>query len=412
MELNGFISFHHGDHRAKLLAEKLDKSLESRGFSVWRWGKSQRPGNRTREEISNAIDASHFFVPIISNDYGERHACMEELELAMQVQGTRKLSHFNAPFIFPVKLSEAKIPRELQGLGLTYAELSDDYDTTNLESIVESVCNPQNYVPALAFQHKYSFNNLPSPFVLKDGGVDALIVLGHSEKKSGKQPSSRLIEGVRLAGCILKPAASPQTNRPSEFVPELVSSFERASISRYRAVHDAQSLLKPVCFTDEVLIDREEYTQLLGQHNLICLGAGDTNGITKWILDYYGNLLPVQFDYPSSSQVLRFASDTGALKVLLRETDPSTGEIIGYQGGPKSFAALTFMLPNPANHQKVCLVIAGLVALGTQAATLAIAEWWRGIKEDVGVENNWLRVVEATEAGADAYRPGSFRFLL
>lgn len=411
--IQGFISYQIADPVASSIAIRLDKMLDARGLHAWVWGKSQRTGHKIDSQIADAIRASHFFVPIISTHYSDSESCIEEVTLAKKVHKARKAAQFKAPFIFPIKLPNAQVPVEIESLGLAYAEVQGAEDLAGIEKLLDDIAQPANFAPAIVAQRHFSFDNLPEPFVLPNGGVDALIVLGHSAKRSGKRLSPRLEKGVTVAGKKLKPAPADQTNRPNEFVPGMISSFERESFRRNPRIDGLQDLPKPLCFTDEVLIDHEEYTELLGKHNLICLGAGDTNGITKWILDYYGGFLPVHFNSSDSSQVIVFSEKTGAASCLAKQRDPETGREIGIQSGKKGFAALTFIVPNPANHEKAALVVAGLVALGTQAVTIAISEWWRGIKENPGVRGNWLRVLEATEVTPESYRPGpEVRFLL
>jgi hypothetical protein len=204
------------------------------------------------------------------------------------------------------------------------------------------------------------------------------------------------------------PAVAPQTNRPSELLVDLISSLEREAARRRRRDAAVQDLSRSQCFADLVLIRHHSY--LLSQHNLICPGAGDTNGVSRWILEFYGEHLPITFDDPKSSLTLYFSPNDASLKGLTASVNSTTGELIAYQGDEhERYHALITIVPNPANEERVAVVAAGLTALGTQAAVLALSRWWKGLKEGSGTKGNWQRILKGVEKN---WRPVDYEFVI
>lgn len=99
------------------------------------------------------------------------------------------------------------------------------------------------------------------------------------------------------------------------------------------------------------------------KHNLILVGSGSCNNITKEVFESYENL-PIAFDAPDSSRVIIWKKD--------REEEiydrTLTGKNIGFLS----------MLPSPFNPAKVVLIAAGNRTTGTQAALLALCKGFEG----------------------------------
>lgn len=400
-----FISYTSRDAHGTRVARAVAQRLRSAGFTPWLWEESRQVGADTHDEYLGHVHAASVFVAVISAVYHSSNAVSRELTEALSVQDDLNIGAFPRRFIFPIRVNGATVPLKLGRLNFF------SVDTTlgvHLKKFVEQVVRdgPQFMLES----NPFSFDRWPAPILSSDGGIDAVCVIGNTVKTG----TGDMIGGVadaRLGDHVLAPARQPQTNRPAAMLPDLVSALERerAGLRVGGAASSADILDAPgvIGITDHVLI--RHHREMITTRNLICVGAGDTNGVTKWVLDHYGQHLPVAFAGSDDSHALYFAKDTGALRKL-RTVQPIPGQLIAVQGDDQSrYHALLAILPNPANRAKCVVIAAGLTALGTEAAILALSRWKQGLKESPGVAGNWLRVLVGVE---DKWRAVGFRFVL
>jgi hypothetical protein len=128
------------------------------------------------------------------------------------------------------------------------------------------------------------------------------------------------------------------------------------------------------------------------------LGAGDTNLVSRWIISAWHENLPIKFDSPTGSQTLfcDAAGALGATSVDSVETDM------------QRYGALLLIVPNPLNESKVAVVAAGLTALGTQAAILALCRNPAELRIEGAYHGNYARILIGEERD---WRAVGFQFL-
>jgi len=214
-------------------------------------------------------------------------------------------------------------------------------------------------------QVRYTFDNFPTPFIGEEG-LDVVFVYGTSsidydDYRTYMQSRGEKYE-VRTA-----------FQRMGDFDPllTLVAKFG------YYTAMEGFSSADMVCYgrLDFALTEEERR-----KHNLICVGSGYTNYVTREMLNYYYKL-PIRFETPSSHQAILRVREDGEIKVYDRTL---TGK----------HAGIAAILPNPYNPVKVVLIAAGLRSTGTQAAILALCDIFEKKKWNLRGRNIYEILVE------------------
>ena len=215
----------------------------------------------------------------------------------------------------------------------------------------------------LSEKSKYSFENFPVPLVnKKTGEINVLFVTAHSKFEADIiQHTPREIEEFIKAG------------NPSDysFIPKFVNALTFWSIKKQNELN-----LEPTIERNKILwkTDLQVNEKLLGDHNVIVMGAGNVNTITYTVLKDFSNCLPIYF--------------RGGIDPEPRPTDHSmiysrlSGKTWKYDNKEDEGAGLLIMLPNiytndrdeDGRPNKVIIVCAGLEIFGTQTGILALCK--------------------------------------
>ena len=198
---------------------------------------------------------------------------------------------------------------------------------------------------------KYKLRDFPKPFVSEEG-LDVLFVYGTSslDYSDYKEYMRQRGENIELRTAF---------QRIGDFDPLLtLASRFGIEVARIYRSSSPDSSIKICCYgrQDFTLTDDEKE-----RHNLLLVGSGYVNKITKEVLEYYYKKLPIRFDMPDSHQAIIRLCDSGDVEVYDRTI---TGKNVG----------LIIMLPSPFNLDKAVLIAAGLRTTGTQAAILALCD--------------------------------------
>lgn len=367
--------------------QELEKTLREYQISLWDYKDEMVPGDSTYEKFMDALYAADLFVPVITPNFcNPGSATHLELEGALDRQSElRQLARTNdLAFIIPLLTSKSvDVPLRLKGI--VYARTG--------EAVLRAI---QVHMEKFMLKdNPYSFSNWPRPIV-DQGMIDAMIVVGHSGKES--EPSDNQIAD-------LIPNYDPftkcryQSQRIAEYLPYLVIHLHSAA-----NLVRSQKGLPPSTETDETFQCHVDWHAIkfhsdrLRSNNIISLGAGDTNLISRWILSVYHQHLPIRFDSPAGSQTL-FCDATGKLDATM---------IDSVKTDMHRYGALLLIVPNPLNNEKVAVVAAGLNALGTQAAMLALAKNSDQLRTDGVYHGNYARILIGVEKD---WRAVSYRFL-
>jgi hypothetical protein len=200
----------------------------------------------------------------------------------------------------------------------------------------------------------YSFGGLmhtlaefPRPFVGDDGSLDLLFVYGE-----GSRDYADYRQFLRQKG--QKDLPPSRVGKRGDF--EYLSSLSLAlgfHAGRTNVSLGLPSL--PLAKQGLQLIDGDL------KHNLVVIGSGAVNTISKQIFEIYGQGLPIRFKTPDSDDmIIDSIGDEPRTYSRRNDGEWNTGMIE--------------IVPNPFYPTKVILLAAGLTVLGTQAALLALSD--------------------------------------
>jgi hypothetical protein len=389
-------------------ADSLISEWSAAGYGssqdFWAYHHDSAEGASLIGEYLSQLYNSHFYVPVLTTDFTDRNSLHieEELNAAVSVQHELQTMLSDYRFILPYfpngPVKEERMPHLLRGrVGSNAAATAKALHQaiTVSEGLEKFRSNPR------------SLEDWPD--LLFDQGVpDAMFVIGHTAKE-GKLIKQR-VDAFRKWGLLERDLESeelPQSLRPAQMVPSMQRYLYDVWLSR-RSNNSYHPLPEFKCEIDRHLINYRY--DFLGQHNLICLGAGDTNWISRAILRYYRSaLLGIRFGKPGSSQSIvintRNHEKGKAGKLVLGQVEDnmsSIRRINQVEANDDLYSALIIVLPNPWNTKKSVLICAGLTGLGTQAAMFALMspDFKERIKERQfshvvvikGKEQEWLPI--------------------
>lgn len=377
-----FISY---TDQGKIAAFQLKDLINQRRYTrveVWEWREKIRGGEDIKDSYTQGVHTSDIFIPIITPNYKDRPGTKDELKQAKDREiYLRDLYGNDYVFIIPF-IGEA------DGSLLYHPdlELGNRRALETVEKVAEAVNENLIKIEQSLSNNQYSFSKWPAPFIDDKGDINALIVIGHSGKEDIPF-QSELGDFGRYIPDIEATRHQPQSMRPAEYIPELIYFFNKESIKRQIKNGKTLKQIEPKLL--DVYVDwhlLKYYQSYLKSNHLICLGAGDTNLISRWAMAYYQKFLPVHFDDASSSHTI-IAKEGGKFETITYKS---------VKAGQERFAAVLLLLPNPLNEEKVILIAAGLTGLGTQAAMLAISDPKNQIKKNTGY-SRYIRIIKGIE---------------
>ena len=199
---------------------------------------------------------------------------------------------------------------------------------------------------------KYTFNNFPAPFISKENNLDFIIAYG-----AGKRDYDAYIRDLKKHKYPV-PELQLYPGRRSDFdyLPRLIAYFS------FCAAKNQSKVQSKISNTGQLLLARQSF--LLSddekKENIIAVGSGAVNQITREVLEKWGKILPVKFETPQTDQRILFPAGDKKSYIKNEEDEKDVGFIE--------------LVPNPYNPEKVVLIVAGLAHTGTQAAILALCK--------------------------------------
>lgn len=348
-------------------ANEIKKCLEEKlNVIIWEWRNEILVGAPIVSTYSDAVAKSDFMVAVLSPMYWEKKGTIREQAIAAQREVDLKVVYgddYN--FVLPYCGSWA-LP--------TSSDKRFKMAAHTIDALVKSI--QHQLPPAMLSKCKHSFSTWPSPFVDKNGNVDCVIVIGHNDKQDDLKEDDL---GILNKYIDLNKRAGHQSHRPAEFISNLTRYFYQKSIVKKHSLEfDIKSIELDLieCHIDVLLIKYR--MELLKNHNILTLGAGDTNYVSRWILEYYKDTLPIYYRNTSASEDISIRLEKEGKDRLIRDSF----------SGKNKYSGIIAILPNPFNPDKAVVVAAGLNALATQASILALCDLHEKIKEGNIEENN------------------------
>lgn len=355
-------------------ANDLMRILDDHKIPYWDWSDKMKAGDAVSSYLRE-IDAADFFVPIISSSYKTRPATNKELRKAVSRENKLQEAYGNEfSFILPILVTDIDdLPAEIDYL----------FSVKEPAEIVTAIEKHREKI--MLKDTPFSFQDWPHSLVNDEGNIDAMLIIGHSGKES--EPTQSEVDKIMPSLDMSVPCRN-QSHRISEFIPSLVKTLDVAS-SKVRT-NKGMPLIDSLgekfsCHVDwhAIKFHQEE----LRNRNIISFGAGDTNLISRWILTTYHEHLPIKFDSPFGSQTL-FCDSTGLLSSLVVDS---------VETDMHRYGALLLIVPNPLNKEKLVIVAAGLTALGTQAAILALSEAAEEFRAPGAYDGNFTKIIIGEE---------------
>ena len=387
MKITVFLSVagEEGIKAAEVLKSELEAYVGPNGiqFKCFLYTEALSVGEGVKQFCCNEIEKSNFFVPILTPEYSRltihTHVDTELTNALDREDDLRRTSSGRFRFIFPYAPTNGDqvISRIPHLRGRIFA--------SNSSSLIDSMIKNSPF--ALLIEESFGFEqNWPNRYFTEEGEPDVLLVLGHSGKEN--PPTEEEIKNLKICSIeedLIKryeddlldssrPILPTQSMRIAEFLPKITQFLYNTYLKQKPQARELPQIKADI---DWHLISHR--SKLLGEHNLICFGAGDTNWISRAVLAYYGSLLPVSFDVPGGSHVIHYRKAwhaikdqgsedlSGTLQIL-----PLTRSIMQVPDSKRHFSAILLLLPNPWNPGKRVIIAAGLTALGSQASILAL----------------------------------------
>lgn len=180
----------------------------------------------------------------------------------------------------------------------------------------------------------YTFEDFPKPFVDQEGNIDAVFVFGHTRAD-------------------INFAIPPSFPSEDFLLPSFADVREIVPLAAKFGLYSKKGLQLPQGRLAGSLTQEEKRS-----NNIISVGSGAVNPLTREILERYASNLPIYFLSPESDHILRQEIAPGANSTIDSDSDP----LVGY----------CLMVPNPQNEEKVVLILAGVRSIGTQSAAMAL----------------------------------------
>jgi hypothetical protein len=421
MKISVFLSVagEEGVKAAEILKKELEIYPGPNGiqFKCFLYTEEVSVGEGLKKYCCNEIEKANFFVPILTPEYSRltvhTHVDTELTNALAREDSVRKASRGRFWFVFPYA------PKNGDQIIERIPRLRGRIFTDDAKKLAKSMIKNSPFV--LLMEEDYSFKkDWPNHFFNEYGEPDVLLVLGHSGKEI--PPTEEEIKNLKI--CAIEedlvsrydsdlldganPILPTQSMRIAEFLPKIIRFISNKYLERKNKRCELPEIKSDI---DWHLIKYRQ--ELLASHNLICFGAGDTNWISRAVLAYYGTLLPVAFDGPGGSHVIHYKSSwkvetnnanedvSGTLKI-----GALSKSIMQVPLNKRHFSAVVLLLPNPWNPSKRVIIAAGLTALGSQAAILALCSsrilstpqgnvpWARVIRGEEGTDENAWQAVD------------------
>jgi TIR domain len=385
-----FVSYTKAGEDAAL---DLKKNIEAKfpRVRVWEWQNEISFGAEIEKQYLNGLKTSHVFVPVLTKNYKDRPGTRHEFDEAQQREKfLRSVYGEDYIFILPyLTEDDISILNLFDNPEVTdpSLKLSMRRVSKKPEEVIKTV--NEDLEKLSLDDNPFSFINWPQPFIDERGKVDALVVIGHSGKEDmpTQDELGEIKNYIRVEGS----ESQPQSMRPAEYFPELLHFFNKQSLqSQIKLGKSIQEfeLVSPGSL--DIHVDwhlLKHYQPLIREKHLICLGAGDTNLISRWVMKYYERYLPVHFDAESLGSHTLTVTENGKFERI------SYKQVVA---GQQLFTAVLLLLPNPFNNEKVVLIAAGLTGLGTQASMLALSDEKQLINQPTDY-SNYVRVIKGIE---------------
>ena len=215
------------------------------------------------------------------------------------------------------------------------------------------LANPPSEEPkkvSYAFERylEYALADFPKPYLMKDGQLDLRFVFGE-----GSRDCDDYCRHLKMQK-ILPPVLHSGRRGDFDYLLTLAVKFGYESSRRNLK---SESLKKCIPYGRQGFMLTDEGKK---NCNLLLVGSGAVNTITRQVLEFYGDNIPVRFNSPESD--LSIIIDCDERKLFQRRSDKD-----------RHIGMLT-MLPNPFNLEKVVTIAAGVNVTGTQAALLTLCD--------------------------------------
>ncbi len=357
-------------------AIEIKRRLESElNVKVWEWKNEILVGAPVVSSYSEAVAKSDFMVAVVSPMYWSKQGTKREYDIANAREVELKDTYGdNYHFVLPY-IGEWKLPKR--------ADKNYKMAAYTIENLVRSISSQLS--PAIMSRSIHSFSEWPNPFVKNGGEIDCLIAIGHNDKQDDLVEEDLGVLGKYIN---LEERAGHQSHRPAELIPNIANYLHNKSSlyrSETKSIDDCNINSFFECHIDVLLIKHR--FDLIRNHNIITLGAGDTNYISRWVLEYYKDTLPIYFRNTSASEDISIRSYSDNKDDLKRDSF----------SGKDRYSALLAIVPNPFNHEKSIVVAAGLNALSTQASILALSDANELIKNRQPQDSNIAYLVAGVE---------------
>ena len=226
--------------------------------------------------------------------------------------------------------------------------------TYPIDQILKYEVLAKDAVPPFAMK-EYSFSNMkytlkdfPTPFLEPDGSPDFVVVIGE-----GSRDYSEYRTWLKSQGKALCEVFNVGLRGDFDYV---VSLCTRLGLTMAKRGMNSDMKFVPHARQGLTLTDKEKQ-----DHNLILIGSGVINTVTRDVLAFYSDYLPIRFEPPNSD--LHIVSDIGSARLTYARRQISDQDV-----------GIIALLPSPFNKNKVVLIAAGLKVTGTQAALLALCD--------------------------------------
>jgi len=195
---------------------------------------------------------------------------------------------------------------------------------------------------------KYTLKDFPTPFLGPDGSPDFVVVIGE-----GSRDYSEYRAWLKSQGKAMCEVLNVGLRGDFDYV---VSLCTRLGLTMAKRGMNSSIKFVPYAREGLTLTDKEKQ-----EHNLILIGSGVVNTITRDVFSFYSDYPPIRFESPNSD--LHIVSDVDSVRVTYSRRQISDQDV-----------GIIALLPSPFSKNKVVLIVAGLKVTGTQAALLALCD--------------------------------------
>lgn len=215
---------------------------------------------------------------------------------------------------------------------------------------------------------EYTLADFPKPYLIKDGQLDLRFVFGEGSRDYDDYCHYLKMQNTR------PPILHSGRRGDFDYLLTLAVKFGYESSRRNLK---SESLRKCIPHGRQGLMLTDEEKK---NCNLLLVGSGAVNTVTRQVLEFYGDNIPVRFDTPRSD--LSIIVDCDERRSFQRRSDKDR------------HIGMVIMLPSPYNLEKVVTIAAGVNVTGTQAALLTLCDAFETPLVDmrIAVEGKDLRV--------------------